>query len=207
MTNKRRPREQTRPVKGETDALLAEDELADANDNDYVVIDETAPVEVSLEELEDEMADRRRLRDLEVQGPVDTQHSDGSAYYSQEAEMQGLVYTPPDDPPVIPSDDLQGIEIAAGFGQALEEEDDPRPEIVPDRVANNAEDLEEKIRYILRKSSETAHLGEIDVRAESGTVYLGGTVDTLEDIDIVVNLVQEIDGVTFVEEDLEVAVL
>lgn len=204
MTNKQQPRADARPDEVETDAPLAEDEF---DDDDYAVIYETPPVEVSLEELEDELADRRRLRDQNVQGPVDTQHSDGSAYYSQAADMQGLVYTPPDDPPVIPSDDLEGAEIAAGFGKALEEEDDPRPEAVPDRVARNVEDLEEKIRYVLRKSSETAHLGELDVQAEGGTVYLSGTVDTLEDIDIVVNLVHEIDGVTYVEEDLEVAML
>ncbi|RIK39819.1 MAG: hypothetical protein DCC55_16925 [Chloroflexi bacterium] len=204
MTNKRQQRAQRRPDEIESDAQLDSSEL----DNDeYVAIYETAPVEVSLEELEESMEDRRRQREFDEDGPSDTQHSDGSAYYAQKAQIQGLVYTPPDDPPVIPSDDLEGVEIAAGFSKALEEEADPRPETIPGRIANTDADLEDKVRYVLHKSSESAQLDALDVRVEDGVVYLRGTVETLEDIDIVVNLVQDIDGVAYVEEDLDVATL
>jgi hypothetical protein len=45
----------------------------------------------------------------------DTQHTDGSTHNPEEAWEQGLVYIPPEDPPVLPSDEQQGVEIAAGF--------------------------------------------------------------------------------------------
>src|SRR4249919_184993 len=81
--------------------------------DDLQVDGEPNSVEISLEELEEQANDRQRERELAVEGPVDTQHSDGSAYYPLEADQQGLVYIPPDDPPVLPSDDPQGIEMGS----------------------------------------------------------------------------------------------
>jgi hypothetical protein len=123
------------------------------------------------------------------------------------AQQQGLVYTPPDDPPVIPSDDRQGAEIAAGFGQAIEEEDDPRAELLPEWVTNNDEDLADKVRTAIHRNSETSTMTDIEVSVEDGIVYLTGEVETLDEIDILVTLVQDLEGVDYVEEELDVRVL
>src|SRR5215207_8351359 len=77
-------------------------------------------VEVSFEELlelQDEMEGDDSLGDI-----IDTAHTDGSTSNVQVAMDQGLVWDPPDDPPVVPSDGLQNVEIAAGFAHSIEDD-------------------------------------------------------------------------------------
>lgn len=162
--------------------------------------------EISLEELEEDLIAREQEAEFDEDGRVDTAHSDGTAYYPLKAQQQGLVYIPPDDPPVLPSDDLQGIEIAAGFAKDVEL-DDSRGEVPPDHVAGGDWDLQARITDMLRKSSLTNYLPDIRVRVRDGVVYLSGRVETLDDIDVVCSLIQDIDGVEDVEEELEVASL
>jgi hypothetical protein len=162
--------------------------------------------EISLEQLEEELQAQTREEEMDEDGTVDTQHGDGTAYYPLKAQQQGLVYIPPDDPPILPSDDLQGIEIAAGFGKEVEL-DDPRPEDTPERLAGNDWDLQARIMTVLRKSSLTNQMTAIQVQVEDGVAYLSGEVETLDDIDIVCSVVQDIDGVKDVEEELIVTSL
>jgi hypothetical protein len=192
------------PKKVETPRVTEEPVPADDELNDAY---ETPLVEVSLEEMEEELEQQRRERELEIDGPIDTQHGDGSAYYAYEAIKQGLVYTPPDDPPVIPSDDFQDAEMAAGFGQSIEEEDDPRGQEMPAQFANSDYDLEEKIYAALRKNSETSTFTDIQVDVEDGVVYLSGQVETLDDVDVLVTVIRDLDGVVDVEENLEVELI
>ena len=170
---------------------------------------DTPVVEVSFEALEEDLLAEQRESELDEDGPVDTQHSDGSASTPMEAQdYRGLVYTPPDEPPILPSDSPEGIEIVAGFGKDLEEDDDPREQILPPTVADNDLDLQEKILYVLRHSSETNRMPpDVQVEVEDGIVYLTGQVETLDDVDLVSTLVQDIEGVVDVEEDLTVASL
>ncbi len=84
---------------------------------DTEVLDEFDEDEISFEALEERLAEEERVAEFDEDGPVDTQHGDGTAYYPLKAQQQGLVYVPPDDPPILPSDDPQGIEIAAGFAK------------------------------------------------------------------------------------------
>lgn len=44
--------------------------------------------------------------DLATEQLFDTQHSDGHTYNPQLASQQGLTYTPPHDPAVLPSNNL-----------------------------------------------------------------------------------------------------
>ncbi|HXF63972.1 MAG TPA: BON domain-containing protein [Caldilineaceae bacterium] len=157
--------------------------------------------EVSFEELmelQDELEEETSWGDL-----IDTQHTDGSTDNVHLAMDQGLVYTPPHDPPVAPSDDLQGVEIAAGFASSMEEAD-LDVEDLPERVDNNDSDLEENIRDALRYNSETMNLDDVRVYVRNGIVYLRGTVETDEDIAIVDELVRDIEGVVDVENELDV---
>ena len=162
--------------------------------------------EISLEELEEELQAQAREAEFDEDGPVDTQHGDGTAYYPLKAQQQGLVYIPPDEPPILPSDDLQGIEIAAGFGKDVVF-DDPRGEDTPDRLAGADWDLQARVEAVLRKSSLTNQMTDIKVAVEDGIVYLSGEVETLDDIDVVCSVVQAIDGVEDVEEELIVTSL
>ena len=161
---------------------------------------------ISLEELEEELQAQAREAELDEDGPVDTQHGDGAAYYPLKAQQQGLVYTPPDEPPILPSDDPQQIEIAAGFGKEVTF-DDPRAEDTPERLAGGDWDLQARITAVLHKSSLTNQMTGVRVKVQNGIVYLGGEVETLDDVDVVCSVVESIDGVEDIEEELLVTSL
>jgi osmotically-inducible protein OsmY len=182
--------------------LDEEDEAGDARQDDT----DDPTVEVSLEALEEAAQARAREAEFDEDGRADTQDTDGSAYYPLKAQQQGLVYTPPDDPPVIPGDDLQGAEIAAGFGKTVEG-DDSRAAILPDRVAGNDLDLEEQISDLLHKKSTTVDSSRVTVTVEAGVVYLAGVVQTLDDADTLIALVADVEGVVDVEDNLEINML
>ena len=165
------------------------------------------PEQLSLEELEERLTAQRREAELDEDGPVDTQHSDGSAYNAYVAQQQGLVYTPPDDPPTLPSDDPQGAEIAAGFGRAVEEADNPLSEDFPARFAERDEHLAEQIRTALRINGETSNYGTVEVEVAEGIVYLQGEVETLDDVDIILTVVRNVPGVVDIEEELRVELI
>ncbi|MBX3011006.1 MAG: BON domain-containing protein [Caldilineaceae bacterium] len=163
-------------------------------------------IEVSLEELYDEELNDPE-RDLAIEELIDTQHTSGSTYNPREAQEQGLVYTPPDDPPVIPSDSPEGAEIGIGFAQSMEEAN-PDEEVLPSRVDNNDLDLEDNIVTALRYNSETTNLSrDIQVRVWNGIVHLYGTVTDLQDTDLVEEIVRGLEGVVDVVNNLEVAAI
>jgi osmotically-inducible protein OsmY len=113
-----------------------------------------------------------------------------------------LVWEPPLDPPVVPSDDLQGAEIAAGFGSSIED-DNWEIANLPERVDDNDADLEEDLRMNLRHNSETTHLEHVRIYVRNGIVYLRGTVPNEEDITIVDEFVRDNDSVMDVRNELE----
>src|SRR3954447_9614723 len=115
--------------------------------------DPTEPpvVEVSFEEileLQDELDDQDEPGD-----PYKTNVTDGSTDNVQIAMDQGLVYNPPTDPPVIPSDGPQGIEIAAGFASSIEDDFETRD--LPESYDEVDADMENDLRRALRDNSET----------------------------------------------------
>lgn len=178
----------------------------EVSDNGPAGDDEQSPEDeyevYSLEELEEEIEERARDRD--AMGIVDTAHTDGSTTNPQDAMEQGLVYDPPSDPPVLPSDDPDGIEIAAGFGASMEEAGAEEWDLPP-TVDNQDLDLQEDIETELRFNSETGHLDDVWVTVGDGIVRLYGTVPSDEDIAIVEYLVQDIEGVRSVQNLLRVA--
>lgn len=159
-------------------------------------------VEVSFEEileLQDELEGDDSLGDM-----IDTAHTDGSTDNVQMAMDQGLVYTPPTDPPVIPSDDLQGVEIAAGFASSIEE-DTLDLEDLPASGDPIDADIEKDIRKALRYNSETTHFDDVRVYVRDGVAYLRGTVLYEDDISIVDEFVRDLDAVDEIRNEIEVA--
>lgn len=162
------------------------------------------PVEkVSFEELM-ELQDELSKQDVSTGDLIKTQDTDGSTTDPALAQEQGLVYFPPNDPPVVPSDDLQGVEIAAGFATSMEDVDLDVLHL-PDRVDDNDADLEENVRTALRYNSETMHLDNVRAYVRNGIVYLRGTVVSEDDITIVDEMMRDIDAVIDVNNELEVA--
>lgn len=158
-------------------------------------------VEVSFEELmelQDELEGDDTLGDI-----IDTAHTDGSTENVQMAIEQGLVYTPPMDPPVVPSDDYQNVEIAAGFASSIE--DQPEIANLPESVDDNESDLEDDIRRALRYNSETAHLEDVRVYVRDGVAFLRGTVDDDDDLALVEDFITDLDVVDDIRNELVVA--
>ena len=142
-------------------------------------------------------------RDLDNAEPFKTKYDDGHTLNPHVAQDQGLVYTPPTDPPVLPGDAPQGAEVAAGFAMSMEETD-PDVEMLPRWVDNNDLDLRDDIYIALRNNSETGHLTNVKVQVEDGVVNLIGTVTSEDDIGMVQDIVQELDGVRGVKNNLQV---
>jgi len=160
---------------------------------------EAPVIEVSFEELlelQDELdGDESLAGDL-----YDTANTDGSTNNVQLAMDQGLVYTPPTDPPVVPSDDLQGVELAAGFASSIEDSFETR------RLSGSANgedsDIENDLRRALRYNSETMHLDDVRVYVREGIAYIRGTVDDDEDIAIVEDFIRDLDVVDEIQNEL-----
>lgn len=153
-------------------------------------------------EAEDERFEEdQQLPDAEA---YDTQRTDGHTYNVRQAIDQGLTYTPPTDPATLPSEtDPQGAEIAAGFAPSMEDTN-PAEENLPSHVDNNDLDLRDDIYLALRNNSETAHLTNVKVQVDNGIVNLLGTVTTQDDIAIVDDVVNELEGVIGIKNDLQV---
>lgn len=161
-------------------------------------------VEVSFEELL-ELQDEDEMEGIDYLGDIrDTAHTDGSTSNVQVAMDQGLVWDPPTDPPVVPSDDLQNVEIAAGFASSIEE-DNWEIENFPDRVNDNDSDLEFDLRRALRHNSETSHLENVRIYVRNGIVYLRGTVLDDDDIAIAEEFISGHDGVKDIRNELDTA--
>lgn len=141
--------------------------------------------------------------DLAVEYVSDTQHSDGSTYNPSVAQEQGLVYTPPTDPPVIPGDNYESGEIGAGFAPSMEEAN-PNASDLPEHVDNNDWDLVRDIEEALRVNSETHHL-DLAVQVTNGTAIVRGTVETADDIGRAERIIAELDGVRDVISEVELA--
>ncbi|MCX6049061.1 MAG: BON domain-containing protein [Chloroflexi bacterium] len=198
MQNKDVDKRRVRKVEELEEQLRASDELPYDE-----AVDDGPIVEVSLEELYEEAIEADD--DLDVEDLASTKYTDGSTNNPQEAWEQGLVYTPPDDPPVIMGDDPQRVEMAAGFAQSMEATDTDYDRASP-RMNDNDLDLEDEIQDALRYSSETAQLdlSKLEVHVNNGVVYLYGFVETDDDIAVVDYLLRDVDGVVRVENFLEV---
>jgi hypothetical protein len=142
--------------------------------------------------------------DLASEQLFDTQHGEGHTFNPYHAQDQGLTYTPPTDPPVVPSqEDPQGVEIAAGFAPSMEESE-PNVRDLPPTVADSDLEIQENIYQALRYNSETAHLSDLTVQVRDGVALLHGTVTDRGDISLVYEVIHELDGVRDVRNHLEV---
>ncbi len=159
--------------------------------------------EVSLEELEE--AEFGMPADVYDGDLRHTQDGDGSTDDPHQAQEQGLVYNPPTDPPVIPSDDGQNVEIAAGFANTVED-DGIEAYDLPDEVDDNDLDIEEDLYTALRINSETSTLEDIYLSVRDGIVFLAGTVPTEDDIAHVEHVVRSHEAVRDVRNGLESSV-
>jgi hypothetical protein len=147
--------------------------------------------------------DDLEAEDLAAEEVFDTQHTDGHTYNVWHARQQGLTYTPPTDPPVMPDDDEpEGVAVTTGFAQNMEDSD-PDVEDLPPHVDNNDLEIQEDVYQALRYNSETTHLTDLQVEVNNGVVTIRGTVLDEDDIALVYDIVNELEGVVDVEIELD----
>jgi hypothetical protein len=148
-----------------------------------------------------EAEDASPEQDLANDEVYKSQYSDGHTFNPRRAQVEGLTYTPPTDPPILPGDTRQNAEIAAGYSTSLEE-GELAAERLPDRVQNDLE-LRDRVYQALRQNSETGHLTNVKVQVNKGAVNLLGSVFSEDDRGIVHEIVAGITGVTAIKNNLQ----
>jgi hypothetical protein len=162
------------PLETEIEALQGEELPAD---QDAVV---------SLDEIEDE--EELDRSDYEAGVPRNPDLRAGETDDPLVAIEEGLTYVPPSDPPVVPSDDPDGIDVPGSSDQ-----DEPESEI-------NA-----RIREALRADSSTSALADqLEIAVIGTTAILRGQVDGIEDGDALVEVASQVDGIDDVIDETEV---
>jgi hypothetical protein len=119
------------------------------------------------------------------------------------ASDEGLPWVPPIDPPVVPSDNPGGVEIAAGFGSSsLDEPYDlsHHSELLP-----GDDEMTDRVREALRADASTTEYADaIEIETDGSTVILRGVAEDLEDDDNLVAVASTVAGVDEVVDELDV---
>lgn len=119
------------------------------------------------------------------------------------ASDEGMSYVPPIDPPTVPSDSLEGAEVASGFGvSAL---DEPFGEDGHASYEYSDDEMAARVHEALRAdSATTAYADQITVSVVDGVVTLRGEVADLEDSDNLQAVAGFVEGVADVVDKLRV---
>jgi hypothetical protein len=142
--------------------------------------------------------DAERLEEL-----TDLELRDGETDDPNVAAEEGLTYVPPTDPPVIPTDDRQGLEVAAGFGSTSL--DEPFDADHHDELLYAEDEITARVRDALRADASTSTFADqIGIDTEGGQVVLYGTVESIDDTDNAAAVAEQVEGVDEVIDRLEV---
>jgi hypothetical protein len=115
---------------------------------------------------------------------------------------EGEVWIPPSDPPTIPSDDPQGIEIAAGAG--LSATDEPYDDSHRDEDLYVEGSLNARIREALENDGATSAIADrLRIAVVGSTAIIRGQVDGIEDSDAIIDVASRVDGIDDVRDETE----
>ena len=176
---------------------------------------ETAPQPTMLEQPSGafSMPDREFVADAEdpdvvtsLEAITDTELRDGETDDPIVAIEEGLTYVPPSDPVVIPSDDPEGIAVAAGFGTGSADETFDLDHRSSEQIDES--DLNALVRDAIRADAATAEYAErVRIAVVGSTVVIRGTVEDIDDGDAIAAVVEQVAGVREVRDETEVAAL
>ena len=176
------------------DAFLEEGEFEGRREQTRTELDQGDPsTDRSL--LDGEVAD--------IVGLASAGLRDGETEDAGVAAQEGYTWVPPTDPPFVPTDDIDGVAVGAGTGaSALEEpyDDDHR----------GGEDfagpeLTDRITEALRADAATSVMDGLLVEADGTRITVRGTVQTTDEADSVVAVIERVAGVTEVIDETELA--
>ena len=100
---------------------------------------------------------------------------------------EGQVWVPPSDPPIVPTDDLEGVDSPGGAGIDAES------------------DINAQIREELRADAATTALADrLEIAVIGSTAIIRGQVDGIEDGDSIVEVASRVEGIEDVRDETEV---
>jgi hypothetical protein len=147
------------------------------------------------DDLPDDPESLEMLTELELRD----EETDDAAVASDE----GMTYIPPIDPPTVPSDDLEGAEVASGFG--VSSIDEPYDRDHHDSFELGDDEMVARVREALRADSATTqYAAAVVIVARGGVVTLRGQVADLEDSDNLLAVAGYVEGVVEVIDKLRV---
>lgn len=176
-------------------------DLPDATElDDLGQMTDTAMYEGELASREpgSDQPDNERLESLAVD-----EARAGETEDPAEAAEEGLTWIPPSDPPVIPSDDPGGVEVAAGFGSTAEEEPFDRDH--HGELLYAADERTARVEEALRADARTSAFADrLTVDSDGGLVRLEGSVSDMEDEDAAIAVAEAVADVSEVVSELVV---
>ena len=210
-----RPSPANQPAVDDVRELLGEEE-PDEQDG-AITIDEVEtarrPTMTELDEGASTIPDRRYASEdadpgalMSLDSASDSELRDGETDDPLVAIEEGQTWVPPNDPPTVPSDDPQGIDVAAGTGvEGMDEryDDDHRSGDDLDES-----DLNGRIRKAIRNDAATSVLADrLEIAVVGSTAILRGVVDDVDDGDALAAVIEQVDGIDEVRDETEVASL
>lgn len=175
--------------------------IIDASDTDD--LGEITPTDVYEAELaagvNDDLPDDPEKLELLTELELRAEETDDA----MEAVQEGYTYVPPIDPPVVPSDSLEGVEVASGFG--VSSLDEPYDADHHDEFMPADDEMVARVREALRAdSSTTTYADTITIIVRGATVILRGEVADLLDSDNLAAVAGYVEGVDNVQDELTV---
>lgn len=210
-----RPSPASQPSVDDVRELLGEEE-PDEQDG-AITIDEVetarVPTMTELDEGASTIPDRRYASEDEnsdalssLDAAADSELRDGETDDPLVAIEEGQTWVPPSDPPTVPSDDPQGIDVAAGTGvEGVGEryDDDHRSGGDLDEGELNA-----RIREAIRNDAATSVLADrLEIAVVGSTAILRGVVDDIGDGDALAAVIEQVDGIDEVRDETDMASL
>jgi hypothetical protein len=131
---------------------------------------------------------------------------DGETANPSVAAEEGMTWVPPMDPPTVASDDPQGADVAAGFGDSAVSE--PYNQDHASAALAEEDELSARVREALRADAATSGFAEsLAIGSRGRTVALRGIVDDVDDSDNAVEVASRVEGVDEVIDELDVRAL
>jgi hypothetical protein len=208
-----RPNVGSQPIEEDIQALQGE-EMPEDQDG-ALAADEVEMARVpTMTELDSgavTIPDRRGLDDpfdpnatSSLDAAADSELREGETDDPIVAIEEGLTYVPPSDPPTVPSDDPQGIDVAAGSG--VEGADEPFDDDHRDGADLDESDMNARVRAAIRDDAATSQYADrIEIAVLGSTAILRGTVDEIDDGDTLAAVVERVGGIREVRDETEVA--
>lgn len=185
-----------------------EDQSAVAGQDEIDTLGELTDTDIYEGELEagvhDDLPGEPVEQNLESLGALELRS--GETANPDVAAEEGVTWVPPIDPPVVPGEGPEGLQVASGFGSSALA--DPYDEDHHSNLLSAEGELNDRVREALRADSSTSTLEDrIAIGTIGGRVVLRGVVSDIDDSENVVVVAERVEGVIEVVDELEIETL